>query len=55
MFQIFGLILSIMGIGVYNFKWRVTKNISLNFNKGDLWMLVCVLSWALYSTLLKKT
>jgi drug/metabolite transporter (DMT)-like permease len=28
--------------------------ISLNFNKGDLWMLVCVLTWALYSTLLKK-
>ena len=32
----------------------IQKIISLNFNKGDLWMLVCVFTWALYSTLLKK-
>ena len=30
------------------------KITSLNFNKGDLWMLVCVFTWAIYSTLLKK-
>ena len=33
---------------------NIEKIISLSFNKGDLWMLVCVFTWALYSTLLKK-
>ena len=33
---------------------RYSKNNFSNFNKGDLWMLVCVITWALYSTLLKK-
>jgi len=26
----------------------------IDFNKGDMWMLVCVITWSLYSTLLKK-
>ena len=54
LFQIFGLFLSIAGIGVIISNGELQRIISLNFNKGDLWMLVCVLSWALYSTLLKK-
>ena len=53
-FQIFGLILSIIGIGAIISNGELKRIISLNFNKGDLWMLVCVLSWSLYSTLLKK-
>jgi drug/metabolite transporter (DMT)-like permease len=53
-FQIFGLILSIIGIGAIISNGELQRIISLNFNKGDLWMLVCVLSWSLYSTLLKK-
>ena len=53
-FQIFGLVLSIFGIGFIMSYGEVERIISLNFNKGDLWMLVCVLSWSLFSTLLKK-
>jgi drug/metabolite transporter (DMT)-like permease len=54
LFQILGLILSIAGIGAIISNGELQRIISLNFNKGDLWMLVCVFSWALYSTLLKK-
>jgi drug/metabolite transporter (DMT)-like permease len=54
LFQIYGLILSIAGVGAIISNGEFQRIISLNFNKGDLWMLVCVLSWALYSTLLKK-
>ena len=53
-FQIFGLILSIIGVGSIISNGDIQRIISLSFNKGDLWMLVCVLTWALYSTLLKK-
>ena len=53
-FQLLGLLLSIIGIGSIISNGDIQKMISLNFNKGDLWMLVCVLTWALYSTLLKK-
>ncbi len=54
MFQIIGLFLSIIGIGSIISNGEIQRIVSLNFNKGDLWMLVCVFSWALYSTLLKK-
>ena len=53
-FQISGLILSITGVGTIISNADIQKIVSLNFNKGDLWMIVCVLSWSLYSTLLKK-
>ena len=53
-FQLIGLFLSIIGIGTIISNADLNKIFSLNFNKGDLWMLVCVLSWSLYSTLLKK-
>jgi len=53
-FQLTGLFLSIVGIGSIISTGDIEKIISLSFNKGDLWMLVCVFTWALYSTLLKK-
>ena len=53
-FQILGLFLSIIGIGSIISTGDIQKLISLSFNKGDVWMLVCVITWALYSTLLKK-
>ena len=53
-FQLLGLFLSIIGIGSIISNGDIQKIISLNFNKGDVWMLVCVVTWALYSTLLKK-
>ena len=54
LFQFVGLFLSIIGVGTIISNADFQKILSLNFNKGDLWMLVCVLSWSLYSTLLKK-
>jgi len=53
-FQLSGLFLSIIGVGTIISNADIQKIISLSFNKGDIWMLVCVLSWSLYSTLLKK-
>ena len=53
-FQLSGLILSIIGVGTIISNADIQKIVSLNFNKGDLWMIICVLSWSLYSTLLKK-
>ena len=53
-FQLVGLFLSIIGIGAIISNADLNKIFSLSFNKGDLWMLVCVLSWSIYSTLLKK-
>jgi drug/metabolite transporter (DMT)-like permease len=53
-FQIFGLFLSIIGIGSIISNGDLQKIILLSFNKGDLWMLICVFTWALYSSLLKK-
>ena len=54
LFQILGLVLSIIGIGSIISNGEVQRILSLSFNKGDLWMIVCVLTWSLYSTLLKK-
>ena len=53
-FQIIGLLLSIIGIGSIISNGDIQKIISLSFNKGDLWMLVCVVTWSLYTALLKK-
>ena len=53
-FQLLGLLLSIIGISAIISNADIQKIIALSFNKGDLWMLVCVFTWALYSTLLKK-
>jgi len=53
-FQLLGLLLSITGIAIIISNADIQKITYLSFNKGDLWMLVCVFTWALYSTLLKK-
>ena len=53
-FQLLGLFLSIIGIGSIISSGDIQKIISLNINKGDVWMLICVITWSLYSTLLKK-
>ena len=53
-FQLIGLLLSIIGISAIISNADFNRILSLSFNKGDIWMLVCVLSWSIYSTLLKK-
>ena len=54
LFQLLGLIISLIGVLVIISKADLNKILSLIFNKGDLWMLVAVFSWATYSTLLNK-
>jgi drug/metabolite transporter (DMT)-like permease len=51
--QIFGLILSIAGVITIITRLDFAKLINLNLNKGDLWLLVAMLSWAIYSTMLR--
>ena len=53
-YQILGVIFSLLGVVVIVTKADLIKLINLNFNKGDLWMVVAMLSWAMYSALLKK-
>ena len=52
-FQVIGVILSFLGVIIITkANFEILKN--LNFNKGDITMVFAMLSWALYSTLLKK-
>jgi drug/metabolite transporter (DMT)-like permease len=51
--QIFGLILSITGVATIVTRLDFSKIINLDLNKGDLWLLVAMLSWAIYSTMLR--
>ena len=53
-FQILGLIISVCGIIAIVTKLKLDILLSLNFNKGDLIMIGGVLTWGVYSTLLKK-
>ena len=53
-FQITGVIFSFLGVIIIITKanFEILKN--LDFNKGDITMVVAMFSWALYSTLLKR-
>ena len=53
-FQIIGVIFSFAGVImiITNADIQILKN--LDFNKGDITMVVAMFSWALYSTLLKR-
>ena len=53
-FQIFGVILSLIGVLFIVTKADIEILKSLDFNKGDLTMIAAMLSWATYSALLKK-
>ena len=53
-FQILGLIISVCGILAIITNLKLNILFSLNFNKGDLIMIGGVLTWGVYSTLLKK-
>jgi drug/metabolite transporter (DMT)-like permease len=53
-FQILGLVISVCGILAIITKLKLTILLSLNFNKGDLIMIGGVITWGVYSTLLKK-
>ena len=53
-FQIFGVILSLIGVLSIITKSNLEVIKSLDFNKGDLIMATGMFAWALYSALLKK-
>ena len=53
-FQILGLIISVLGILSIITKLDIEIILSLNFNKGDIIMIGGVITWGIYSTLLKK-
>ncbi len=54
LYQILGVIFSLLGVVVIVTKADLSKLLNLNFNKGDLWMVVAMFSWAMYSALLRK-
>ncbi len=53
-YQIFGVIISLIGVISIITKTDLSVVKNLNFNKGDLSMVVAMLSWAIFSSLLKK-
>jgi len=53
-YQILGVFFSLLGVSVIVTKADIDILINLNFNKGDLWMVVAMFSWAMYSALLRK-
>ena len=53
-FQIIGVILSLTGVVCIITKADLELVKNLDFNKGDLSMVVAMFSWAIYSALLKK-
>ena len=54
LYQISGVIFSLFGVTVIITKADLGILLNLNFNKGDLWMVVAMFSWAIYSALLRK-
>ncbi len=53
-YQVLGVIFSLFGVIVIITKANLGILLNLNFNKGDLWMVVAMFSWAMYSALLRK-
>ena len=43
-----------MGVLVIITKLEFNKLLTLNLNKGDLWILVAMISWATYSIMVKE-
>ena len=53
-FQLIGVFFSMLGVIVIVSQLNLEKIKELSFNKGDLSIIVAMLSWALYSALLKR-
>jgi drug/metabolite transporter (DMT)-like permease len=52
--QILGVITSLIGVLIIITKMDFEKLLHLNLNKGDLWILVAMISWATYSIMVKE-
>ena len=46
-YQISGVIFSLLGVVVIITKAKLSLLLNLNFNKGDIWMVVAMFSWAI--------
>jgi drug/metabolite transporter (DMT)-like permease len=53
-FQISGLIISVLGILAIITRLDLHVLLSLNFNKGDLFMIGAIIAWGIYSAYLRK-
>ena len=53
-FQISGLLISVLGILAIITKLDLYVLLSLDFNKGDLFMIGAIIAWGIYSAYLKK-
>ena len=53
-FQLSGLLISTLGILAIVSKLQLNILLSLDFNKGDLFMIIAIISWGVYSAFLKK-
>ena len=54
LFQISGLLISVFGILAIITKLDLNILLTLNFNKGDLFMIVAIIAWGIYSAYLRK-
>ena len=53
-FQLSGLLISVLGILAIITRLDLSILLSLNFNKGDLFMLGAIIAWGIYSAYLRK-
>jgi len=53
-FQISGLLISILGILAIITRLNLNILLTLNFNKGDLFMIGAIIAWGIYSAYLRK-
>ena len=53
-FQIFGLLISVLGILAIITRLNLNILLSLDFNKGDLFMIGAIIAWGIYSAYLRK-
>ena len=52
--QMLGLCMSLLGMLIIVLKGHWGNLLEVNFTRGDLWILTAVISWTLYSILLRK-
>jgi drug/metabolite transporter (DMT)-like permease len=53
-FQISGLLISVLGILAIITRLDLSILLTLKFNKGDLFMIVAIIAWGIYSAYLRK-
>jgi len=52
-YQVVGIFISLLGVFIILSRLDINIIKNITFNKGDLWMLLAALDWAMYSILLK--